>query len=403
MPSAYKLKWLNGPFNGRELVLPEGELRIGGPGSDVLLSLESGGEAVLSTNEEGVRLNYPGNVWIDGMAASAPGALALGSVIDMGGVAFVLGREESDIAYISVPERSELQGQRRWTHVDNLMAVASALGLVALGVMAWQPVREVGQFDPVAWLQAQSDQPEFSGLRLDPGLRGEWVLSGNCAHSSTVGTLRGTLRGRGIHFRDASVCADTVRESVRKVLALNGYHNVEVISVSADAVDVHGAIRADGNWLRTAEQLRDIPGLRTWWVKNDQAQLFERLLTALTEYDLLEGVSLAVSNQVLLVTGELSSDQRVALAGVIEAFNETQPRLRAQHLNIPAATPSAQLLPAMVVTVGGNGHSIYVELANGMRLQQGSALPSGYRVYALSHKAIALIKDQELLSLPIDF
>ena len=400
MASAYKLKWLNGPFSGRELVLPEGQFHIGGPNADVLLPLEAAGEAVLSTSEEGVRLSYQDPVWVDGVTAYEVGCLPLGSVIDIAGVAFVLGREDSHIAYVCVPER--IVPQQAPARVNYFVAAASAVGLIAVGLMVWQPVKEGVVSDPGVWLQAQLREPGLSDLRLERGTQGEWVLSGTCEHSSAVSTLRDTLRGWRMHFRDESVCADTLRESVRKVLALNGYHHAEVTSVSADTVDVYGAIRADGNWLRATEQLRAIPGLRTWWVKNDQAQLFERLLTALTEYDLLEGVSLAVSNQALLVSGELSSDQGVALAGVIEAFNETQPRLRAQYLNIPSVPPGAQALPALIVTVGGNGRSIYVELANGMRLQQGSVLPSGYRVYALSRKAIALIKDQELLSLPID-
>lgn len=402
MASAYKLKWLNGPFSGRELVLPDGELRIGAPDADVLLCLDPPGVAVLSTGEDGVRLGYQGTAWVDGAIASEGQCLPLGSVIDIAGVAFVLGREDSNIVHLSVPQRLVLHEERPPARSDYRIAAAAVIGFIALGLMVWQPGQDGEAFDPQVWWKTQSDKPTLAGLRLDQGARGEWVLSGNCAHSSAVSTLRDTLRGRGMHFRDESVCADTVRESVRKVLALNGYHNVEVTSVSTDSVDVFGAIRADGNWLRTAEQLRDIPGLRTWWVKNDQPQLFERLLTTLTEYDLLEGVSLAVSNQSLLISGELSSERAVALAGVIEAFNETEPRLKAQHLNIPSVAPGAQVLPALIVTVGGNGDSIYVELANGMRLQQGSVLPSGYRVYALSHKAIALIKDQELRSLPIE-
>lgn len=402
MASAYKLKWLNGPLNTRELVLPEGPLHIGGPDADVLLSLEHAGQAVLTTSEEGVQLNYAGPVWIDGVIASEKGYLPLGPAIDMAGVVFVLGREDSHIAYTDVPARRVLEQEYPCTRADYFVAAVSAIALIALVLMLWQPAKEDGESDPGVWLQAQLREPQLTGLRLERGTQGEWVLTGNCEHSSAVSTLRGTLRGRRMPFRDESVCADTLRESVRKVLALNGYHHAEVSSVSADTVEVYGAIQADGNWLRTAEQLRAIPGLRTWSVRNDQAQLFERLLTALTEYDLLEGLSLVIANQALLVSGELSADQGVALAGVIEAFNETQPRLRAQYLNIPSVAPGAQVLPALIVTVGGNGHSIYVELANGMRLQQGSVLPSGYRVYALSHRAIALIKDQELLSLPID-
>ncbi|WP_373369395.1 type III secretion system inner membrane ring subunit SctD [Pseudomonas chlororaphis] len=381
--------------------MPEGELRIGGPNGDILLPLENMSEAVLSTNEEGVRLSSEGGVWIDGVAMNELECLPLGQAVDLAGVAFVLGHEDTDIAYLSVPTRALPQEKPRGR--SNLFAAAvSAIGLIAVGLVVWQPEKEVQVFDLEAWLQAEMSKPALQGLRLERRARGERVLRGTCERSSSVNALRDALRGWRVHFRDESVCADTVRDSVRKVLELNGYHDVDVASAMVDTVEVHGAIRADGNWLRTAEQLRSIPGLRDWWVKNDQAELFERLLATLTEYDLLEGVSLAVSNRTFLVSGELSSDRNMALSSVIEAFNEAQPRLTAQYQNIPSAPPAAQVLPALVVTVGGTRDSIYVELANGMRLQQGSVLPSGYRVHALSRKAIALVRGQQLLSLPID-
>lgn len=402
MASGFKLKWLNGPFMGRELVLPEGELRIGGPDGDILLPLESMTEAVLSTSEEGVRLSFDGAVWIDGTAVREVDCLPLGQAIDLAGVAFILGYEDSNITYLCVPKRIFSEDKQPWARLNHFVVAMSIFALIAIGLMVWQPTKDETVFDTETWLQAQISKPALQGLRVKQGLRGAWVLSGSCKHSSDISALRDTLREWRLHFRDESVCADILRESVRKVLALNGYHDVEVSSGTADTVDVYGAIRADGNWLRTAEQLRNIPGLRDWSVKNDQAQLFEQLLTALAEYDLLEGLSLAVSNRAFLLSGELSSDQSIALASVIGTFNEARPRIKAQYQNIPSAPPVTQILPAMIVTVGGDRSSIYLELANGMRLQQGSVLPSGYRVYALSRKAIALVKDQQLLSLPID-
>lgn len=403
MASRFKLKWLNGPFSGRELVLPEGELRIGGPDGDILLPTESTNEVVLSTSEEGVRLSCNGAVWIDGAPLSGQPFLPLGQAIDLSGVAFVLGREDTDIAFLSLPQRivpqavSPVRGQR-----SVLVATMAVMVGIALGLMAWQPAPEIQAFDFEAWLQAQISTPQLHGLRLEQDSHGEWVLSGNCELSSSVDRLRDQLRGERVHFRDESVCADTLRDSVRKVLQLNGYIDVEVSSDSADTVQMYGAISADGNWLRTTEQLRSISGLRDWQAKNDQAELFEQLLAALTDYDLLEGVSLIVSNRAFVLSGELTGERRLVLANVIEAFNAAGPRLRAQHQNIPSVAPVAQLLPAVIVTVGGSKSSIYLELANGMRLQQGSVLPGGYRVYALSRKAIALVKDQQLLSLPID-
>ncbi|HBO5142447.1 type III secretion system inner membrane ring subunit SctD [Pseudomonas aeruginosa] len=400
-PSGFKLKWLNGPFSGRELVLPKGELRIGGPNGDILLPLENMSEGVLTTSEEGVRLSAEGQVWIDGVAMSELDCLPLGQAVDLAGVAFVLGREDMEIAYLSVPARALPQEKTR--RRSNLtVAAIFAIGLVSVGLVAWQPEDRVQAFDLEAWLQAKMSEPALQGLRLVRDDRGERVLRGSCERSNSVNALRDALRGRQVHFRDESVCADTVRDSVRKVLELNGYHDVDVTSSMVDAVEVHGAIRADGNWLRTTEQLRSIPGLRDWWVKNDQAELFDRLLASLTEHDLLEGVSLAVSNRTFLVSGELSAERNVALTDLIEAFNETGPRLTAHYQNIPSVPPAAQVLPALIVTVGGTRESIYVELANGMRLQQGSVLPSGYRVHALSRKAISLVRGQQLLSLPID-
>jgi type III secretion protein D len=59
-------------------------------------------------------------------------------------------------------------------------------------------------------------------------------------------------------------------------------------------------------------------------------------------------------------------------------------------------------LPAPVVTVGGQANSIYVVLANGMRLQAGSVLPNGYAIVRLSRRAIGLRNGEHLVSIPLD-
>ncbi|AZD09541.1 Type III secretion protein SsaD [Pseudomonas chlororaphis] len=403
MDCIYKLKWLNGPLSGRELALPVGELRIGGSDSDIALCLELDAQATLSIEDEAIRLACATPAWVEGQPWDLEQALPLGRVIDLAGQAFVLGRSGDELSTPGVPARLTRRSPAR-TSVWHWGALAAVCGLVlAMGLLAWQPTLRVPVLDQDEWLATQLKDPQLAGLSVQRGNQGSLVLKGLCHSSPSVAGLRAKLRARGLLVYDESVCADSLLDSVRSVLSLNGYRDVEVKSATRlDRVVIFGNIVADTTWQRTSAQLRAIQALEGWRVVNDQALLFDDLLSRLTARQVLGGLSVRVSDKALRVSGQLDAQRMATVTGVLDAFNrDGAPRLSAVFQNIPGMASAERYLPSSIVGIGGNVDSPYVQLANGMRLQQGSVLPSGYRIYALDRLSMALLKDQELISLPL--
>ncbi len=405
MERTYKLKWLNGPLSGRELALPSGELRLGGADSDIALNLEHDAQATLLIEDAAIRLVSATPIWVEGRHWDREQVLPLGSVIDIAGQAIVLGIATDELLTQGVPARLG-RGPVRGAHWSFWCAGATACVVVALtaGLMFWRPTPTVTTFDLDMWLATQLNDPELYGLSVERDVQGGLLLKGICRSSTGVEGLRLRLREKGLYLYDESVCADTLRKSVRSVLTLNGYRDVEVKSAEVlDRVVIFGNIVADRAWQRASTQLRAIQTLGGWTVVNDHVQLFNDLLASLAAQSLLAGLSISVSDNALRVSGQLESLRFNAVTDVLDAFNRKgSPRLLATFQNIPGAPPANQYLPATIVGIGGNADSPYVQLANGMRLQEGSVLPSGYLIYALSRSTMALLKGQELISLSLE-
>ncbi|MBB6155200.1 type III secretion protein D [Pseudomonas sp. JAI115] len=400
MQGHYQLKWLNGLLAGRELRLPEGELQLGGPDADIALALEDDAQAVLVVDAQAVRLRSPASTWIEGALWQGEQPLPLGKVIDLGGQAFVLGRIGDSLPALTVPTRG---GARSARGGARLGWVAAVLMMMLFGMLLWQPAPPVVPVTAHDWLAEQLLRPDLAGLTLARAAQGGLTLRGVCQASSSLDGLRGHLRERGLHLYDESVCADQVLDGVRAVLALNGYADVEVGSEQAlDRVVIWGNIAADARWQRTAEQLKAIAALQGFRVVNDHETLFNELYTQLSRQALLEGLSLHIADGALRVSGQLTPQREAQVKEALEAFNQPAPRLPAVFQNLPAGAPTSTYLPAAIVGVGGNRHLLYLQLANGMRLQAGSVLPSGYRISTLSRSAVVLLKGQELVSVPLE-
>ncbi|MBK5415416.1 type III secretion system inner membrane ring subunit SctD [Pseudomonas sp. TH31] len=405
MDWTYKLKWLNGPLSGRELALPVGELEIGGSDSDIALCLELEAQATLSMTEEVIRLVSVTPVWVDGQPWDLEQALPLGRVIDLAGQAFVLGLSADELSMRAVPTREKAgitTARSRWPWWAG--SLGGAMVVLVVGLMVWLPVAMLPTLDLDDWLATQLQDPQLSGLSAQRDRHGTLVLKGVCHSSLSVEGLRLKLREMGVLLHDESVCADTLLESVRSVLSLSGYQNVEVKNeVPLNRVVIFGNIVADATWQRASAQLRTIQALESWRVVNDQALLFDDLLNRLESRQALEGLSIRVSDSTFWVSGQVGHEGLVAVTEVLDAFNlQGPPRLPAVFQSIPGMASADRYLPSPIVGIAGNVDSPYVELANGMRLQPGSVLPSGYRVYELNRWSMALLKGQDLISLPLD-
>lgn len=393
-----KLKWLNGPLAGRELSLPAGDTRLGGTDPDLALPLEHGQATVLTVTAAGLTLSPPLPVWVSGRPWDGSQPLPPGVVIDLAGLAFVLGAPDATLPALPVPprraaRRTGLRQRALWLAAGIMATLAGLLGI-------WPQPATVG---PVPLQTIDSPDPAPDGLQIEYDAQGVATLRGACASSDSVEKLRRHLRERGLPLRDESACADRLLDSVRHVLALNGYLDAEVShGDNLDTVVIHGAIVADDGWRRTVRQLEAIKALRDWRVENDRASRFDQLLDLLARQSMLEGLSITLSGRALWVSGQLAPARETALLATLSAFNRRDPaRLQARFQNLPAGRPDICMLPAAIVSLGGKAGSLYVELANGVRLRQGATLPSGYTIYILSPSAMALLKGQRLMSLPL--
>ncbi|KWC36569.1 type III secretion protein [Burkholderia ubonensis] len=400
--TARKLRWLNGPLAGHPFVLPDGPLRIGGADADLALVLEDEASAVLNVGADGVTVSPGVPVWVAGARWDVAAPLPEHTVVDLAGLAFMVGGVDDPLPVALIPPRNAPRA-RRQNSVLAVGALACAGLLGALVLALWQPAPARAP-DLDAWLAARLREPALQGLHVTREPDGTVGLSGSCTRSQAVEQLRGELRAGGLHVRDTSQCADTLRGNVKDVLMLNGYRDIEVRSTGAPgSVEIHGAIAADGHWRRTVEQLQAVSGLRTWHVINDRAQQFERLLNALSKAGVFEGISVSLVGRLLMVSGKLDDGKTAALNAAIDAFNHVgADGFTAIYDAIPAVDAVQSLLPAPVVTVGGQANSIYVVLANGMRLQVGGVLPNGYAIVRLSRRAISLRNGEHLVSIPID-
>lgn len=406
MELLYKLKWLNGPLAGRELLLPEGEFRIGGSDADVVLSLEDNVEAVLMVSVDSIILTSTIPVWVNGECWNTEQSLPLEHYIDLAGQGIVLGKPHNILPWLSCPARRQLEStvNKRLLTPWLLLSVTTLI-LITLGILGYILTNdEPPQFDPRRWLAETLQSPELSGLEAQLDERGIVHLSGLSSSSQNIMQLRKQLDEHGLNFYDKSIGTDALLERVRQLFTLYGYQHIDVKpGATAESVEIFGAINADERWLKVSTQLAQIKQLKHWVVINDQAEYFQHLLNTLNEYHLLEGLSINVIGKELMINGLLDEQRAKEIESLVTDFNhDGQSRLQARYLNIPTIT-TPNILPAAIVSIGGNEDSVYIQLANNMRLQQGAILPNGYKIYSLSHRFMTLIRGEHLISLPLNF
>ncbi|MDM5065587.1 type III secretion system inner membrane ring subunit SctD [Aeromonas salmonicida] len=408
MEQTYKLRWLNGLLAGRELALPEGEIRLGGDDPDIALSLENGAATVLMVSEAGVTLNPPLPTWVDGLPWDSAQPLPLMRVIDLAGQGLILGDADTELPTPSVPPRRAAPATDagasspvwRWLLMPAVLPIAATAAFLLL-TPAPAPVVPV---KPADWLAQQMAHPDYHGLQARLDENDTVHLSGMAAAEHSLRRLQQKIREQGLNLSDRSLSAEGLRYRVRDMLAMQGYRHVDVTpDDTPDSVIIYGDIRSDKNWLATRDKLGEVEMLKRWRVVNDRAGLFDSLLTTLNAESLLEGLSISTTHNELVVSGQQPPDRAAKIHAAVEAFNHaTNPRLRARYQNIPPPTLADGMLPAAIVSVGGNADSVYLQLVNNMRIRQGTTLPNGYKVYSLTPRHVMLLCQQQLISIPLN-
>lgn len=404
----YKVRWLNGPLAGRELDLPAGDTRLGGEDPDIALPLEEGVSTVLTVTEEGVTLSPPVPVWVDGVVWDCTQMLPLEQVIDLAGQMLLLGKPATQLTSPPLPTRCVAKSESKkvfswpmWAALGLLLLAGSVIG----GGLLFHSEKPPEPFDAAHWLKQTVKNLELNGLEAEIDAQGTVRLSGLVESSQSLKDLHRQLQLRGFNFHDDSMGADTLRQRVRQVLILNGYQGAEVKSgKTPGSVEIHGAIKSDGTWQRTTMRLHEIKLLKKWVVINDQAELFQRLVDELHNNALMEGLSISKVGKEFMVSGEKDAKSIAKITQIINDFNsQDRVSLKAHYQNIPTAVQAEHILPSAIISVGGNKKSVYLQLANSMRLQQGAVLPSGFKIYSITHRTVTFIRGQQVISVPLNF
>lgn len=401
MATGFKLRLLNGELNGRELSLSEGEFTLGEQGCDVLLSLPQGQILTLVIGENQITLRVSGTVWVNGFRYDVQQSIPLRQVIEAAGLALVLGEEKDVLSDIKIPPRS---GTRLllW-----LSMVTFALLLLLFMSIFWFTQQSNRLFsylppDIPTQLSAQLKQPALAGVKVNWTTDGGVTLSGHCASSSTVIELQNFLARNQIVFRNKLVCDDHLAASVSDALHQYGYQDIEVrAGKTSGNVILYGDIEMGKQWLNVQDALAAVAGLKGWSVVNSHNGQVPRLVEKLRVLGLLGYLSMTQNQKEIVISGLLSPEQQQQLRQMLAQQHSDE--LPVRYQNIPAADQTAQLLPAAIVSYGGNSHAKFIQLANGVRLQQGFVLDNGYKVIDISEQGLSLFKANNLIQIPMNF
>ncbi|EOI6865021.1 type III secretion system inner membrane ring subunit SctD, partial [Yersinia enterocolitica] len=225
-----------------------------------------------------------------------------------------------------------------------------------------------------------------------------------CVSSSAVIQLQNFLLSNHVMFRNQLVCDDRLITSVIEVLHQYGYQDIEVYTgKEVGNVILHGAIEMGAKWLSVQKALATIAGLKGWMVINSQDGQIPRLVESLRKIGLLGYLSMTQSNKEIVISGVLSSEQQQHLKEMLATLTLQPDTFPVRYQSIPASDQTTQLLPAAIVSYGGNNYSKFVQLANGVRLQQGAVLDNGYKVILIGERGISLLKSNHLVQIPMDF
>ncbi len=321
------------------------------------------------------------------------------------------------------------RGPRRWLRVLGVALPGSmAAAIVLMLAYASQELRAsvVQPSEPFSLERYQESlsQAGLSTVKIERDKNGTVKLSGGCWDSNKFQPFLSRLLASGAAYQNQVLCQDDLQRSVAYVLQTHGYSHVRVVSgPHLGSVVIAGNIRADARWKEVTKQLNNLHGLAEWSVHNDAQESLTGLIVALRERGLLSKLSLSRQDDVLTVTGQLDDAQQTILQEVLQPYTTASSAtleqsesitaakesikhrtpLRVIYQNIPALRQEPGIFPSPIVSLSGNKRTAALLLANGMIVQAGSALPSGYTITQLDEAGIELQKEGQFVHFPLEF
>ncbi|MCL9783723.1 type III secretion system inner membrane ring subunit SctD [Vibrio sp. S4M6] len=407
MLSKWKLLILSGSLKGRELKLPMGEFSIGSNNADLAVFLEDNLQPTLVVSEAEVTVQEDAiPLWFQGEKQAFPYVLPSSKVIDLAGFSFLLGKDDEDLTLKEIPERlSETVATKpyRWPVV--VLLIFSLILACALAYFNGFGARKPSgtSISPKKWLQNEvASHPTYKALHTTWSHDGIVTLSGYCTDTSSYQELLNKLNNIGIHFNNKAICQDTIIENVDFALHKNGYSNVSVSSGDQlGKVIISGDLTADKQWEKVSEEIAQIKGLKSWEVKSHKGRNLQGLIKDLKNNQLLTRISISQHGDTTTLTGHLSAKREAQLKHILKKYTAPASTMRVIYQNIPVSQSMLDLLPAPIISFGGNERHPYLILNNGSRVVEGTRLPNGYKVTHLDKTGVVLTKSNQLLHIPL--
>ncbi|MFV9997722.1 MAG: type III secretion system inner membrane ring subunit SctD [Arsenophonus endosymbiont of Dermacentor nuttalli] len=401
MASDYKLLWLNGPMQGRELFLPEGDLTMGIDG-DIIAPLAGHTSLSLTVLSQGITLNQPMTVLVEGGMHTGPMTIPLNQVIVLAGIGFMIGRADEALQWRPLP-KAKLAGKTKW-RLLLWLGFSLSIGLVSLFLLLLPPT-SANQFEPHIWLKRQLLAPELAQIQTQWDSNGVLTLSGYCNNFITLSRLESELKFHGIRFRDKTICIEQLVANVQSVLVANGYLQAEVTTgKEAGDIIISGTIQSGKQWDTVTQQLAQLNGLRHWQVSNAVGGFSQQLIDALRNKGLLNGLMVEPRQNCIIITGLSQADKEQKINQVVASLSaSSEQHMNVRIENIPVRENLSDYLPGQVVSYGGNSKAPFVELSNGVRLKYHSQLDNGYVVSHIDFNGLDLNRDGNSVHIPFSF
>jgi len=408
----YKLMLLNGPLSGREIQLREGVITFGLQDADVLLPLEGEHQELrLTVQDETILITPHTGAWIEESWVSSITELPIGKPVGILGVAMIVGRNEDDLSTFSdwkIPVASEQKIMWLSWPVRMLLGVLILSSVVAFGggasLTGQGPEKK---FNIQSWVAEYTRQHRsFSEVSFVWLSDGSLDMEGWCQREGEFKPLVAMLRRQQVAFHNNVICQDRLLSNVNYSLQLYGYERIQVEAGERHGeVVINGAIQDDSRWQQVERLLSTMPGLKNWKVLNQSDSEVAQLINQLRGTQLLGLLSIRRTNGRVVVSGKLNDKQAKRLSEALRGYMLKNPAAEAVTFqNIQAVGSDNGVLPAPIVSVGGNQQSPYLELSNGMRLQKGAELPSGYVVRNIdSENGVELSLHGQLVHIPLGF
>lgn len=182
MSSIYKLLWLKGPLEGRELCLPLGKMSIG-PDGDVLATLLEAQQLDLFIDEDGVHCRSKVTSWVEGKLVVKLDTLPLYQVIEIDNISIVIGKVDDELKMRIIPKRLGSKVTKPYW----VFLLMSFLTLLLLFTVILAPSSQTkAVLTQHQWLSQQLIQDGLNDINVTWSTSGVATLSGYCHDAQQI-------------------------------------------------------------------------------------------------------------------------------------------------------------------------------------------------------------------------